>query len=223
MVQSISSSPFSQPSPGAPPPKQELGRDSFVRLLLAQLQSQDPTAPQSSQDFVAQLAQFTSVELQQRSSENLEALLMATAASNQTQASTLVGKDVVFGIDSITLENAGDPKNLAVELSGPADNVIVTITDDSGKVVRTMQVPAQDAGRVDCPFDGRADDGTPLPAGSYDVKVVALKNGKPVDAIMLARGAVTGVSFLTGVAQLLVEGEKIRLPEVIEIQESRRD
>ena len=148
---------------------------------------------------------------------------MATAASNQTQASTLVGKDVVFGIDSITLENAGDPKDLAVELSGPADNVIVTITDDSGKVVRTMQVPAQDAGRVDCPFDGRADDGTPLPAGSYDVKVVALKNGKPVDAIMLARGAVTGVSFLTGVAQLLVEGEKIRLPEVIEIQESRRD
>lgn len=220
MVQSVSSSPLSQPSESSSAtPKQELGRDSFVRLLLTQLQSQDPTAPQSSAEFVAQLAQFTSVELQQRQSDNLESLLMATAASNQTQTSTLVGKDVVFGADSITLAKPGESKSLGVELAGPADSIVVSVTDSSGKVVRTMQLPAHDAGRVDVAFDGFGDDGSPLPAGKYDLKVVAMQGTKPVDATLLERGSVTGVSFIDGVAQLLVDGDKIRLPDVVEIHE----
>lgn len=219
MVQSVSTSPIATTTTTEPAKKQELGKDSFVKLLLTQLQSQDPTAPQSSEEFVAQLAQFTSVELMQQQNSNLESLLVATAASNQTNVSSLVGKDVSFAGDKITLKQAGDDKAMQVDLGGPADDVVVSIVDESGKTVRTMHLGPHDAGNVDVAFDGLADDGTPLPAGDYDVKVVATKNEAPVDATVLQRGHVSGVSFADGAAQLLVDGELVRLPDVLEIHE----
>jgi len=222
MVQSVSSSsssPLSTPPPQATPAKQELGKDSFVRLLMTQLQSQDPTAPQSSEEFVAQLAQFTSVELMQKQNENLESLLLATAASNQTAVSTLVGKDVAFFGDTLSLKEAGEAKDLSLEFAGPAESVLVSIVDGNGKTVRTMPMGAQKAGRFDFSFDGRADDGSPLPEGDYTVKVVAMNNDAPVDVQVMQRGHVDGISFIDGVAQLLVGALKIRLPDVVEIHE----
>lgn len=218
MVQSVSSSAIT-PTAAPPPEKKELGKDSFVRLLMTQLQSQDPTAPQSSEDFVAQLAQFTGVELMQQQNANLESLLMATAAANQTGVSTLVGKDVAFAGDSIALHEDGEAKDLDLNLSGPADSVLVSVVDKNGKTVRTMNLGSQSAGKVDVPFDGFADDGTPLPEGEYTIKVVAQHNGDAVGAQVLQRGHVDGVSFIDGVAQLLVGGLQIRLPDVVEINE----
>lgn len=219
MVQSVSTSAITQTTTTEAAPKQELGKDSFVKLLLTQLQSQDPTAPQSSQEFVAQLAQFTSVELMQQQNSNLESLLVATAAANQTNVSSLVGKDVSFAGDKIELKQAGDRKDMSVNLGAAADDVVVSIVDKSGKTVRTMHLGPHDAGSVDAPFDGLADDGTPLPPGEYDVKVVATKNENPVDATVLQRGHVSGVSFAEGAAQLLVDGELVHLPDVLEIHE----
>lgn len=220
MVSSVSTSPFSTTTPPPTAAKQELGKDSFVKLLLTQLQSQDPTAPQSSEEFVAQLAQFTSVELMQQQNSNLESLLMATAAANQTGVSTLVGKDVAFASDTMKLTAAGEVKELGVNLAGPADSVMVSVVDSSGKTVRTMQLGAQAAGKVDVSFDGRGDDGEPLPKGDYTLKVIARQGDKDVDASILQRGHVDGVSFIDGVAALLVGGLKIRLPDVVEINEA---
>lgn len=219
MVQSVSTSAITPTSTTTTAPKQELGKDSFVKLLLTQLQSQDPTAPQSSEEFVAQLAQFTSVELMQQQNSNLESLLVATAASQQTNVASLVGKDVSFAGDNIRLKDAGAHKDLSVDLGGPADDVVVSIVDDSGKTVRTLHLGPHDAGKVDVAFDGLADDGSPLPAGDYQVKAVATKNESPVDATVLQRGHVAGVSFAGGAAQLLVDGERVRLPDVLEIHE----
>jgi len=221
MVSSISGTTGSAIPPVAAPPTKELGRDSFVRLLLTQLQSQDPTAPQSSEAFVAQLAQFTTVELLERQAGHMEALLVAQAAGNQTAVASLVGKDVSFRADTITTTSAGEVRDFSLEVPSSADAVIVSITDDSGRVVRTMNLGPRDAGRTDMAFDGLSDNGTPLPPGSYSMQVIATKNGTPTEASLLERGAVTGVSFLDGVAELLVGGRRIRLPDVVEINVAR--
>lgn len=218
MVSAVSSSipsPLSQPAGGA---SGELGKDAFVRLLLTQLQSQDPTAPQSSEAFVAQLAQFTTVELAQQQNSNLESLLLATAASNQTAVSTLVGKDVAFASDTMKLTESGEARDLRVRLDGAATDVVVSVVDKSGKTVRTIDMGAQN-GDADLAFDGLAADGTPLPPGEYTLKVVAQNDGAEVGASVLQRGHVEGVSFIDGVATLLVGGLKIRLPDVVEIHE----
>jgi flagellar basal-body rod modification protein FlgD len=220
MVSSISGTGSAFP-PEAAPPTKELGRDSFVRLLLTQLQSQDPTAPQSSEAFVAQLAQFTTVELLERQAGHMEALLVAQAAGNQTAVAGLVGKDVSFRADSITTTTTGEVRDFSLEVPSSADAVIVSIKDEDGRVVRTMNLGPRAAGRSDLAFDGLSDKGTPLPPGTYSMEVIATKNGVAVDASLLGRGSVSGVSFLEGVAELLVDGRRIRLPDVVEINVAR--
>jgi len=197
----------------------ELGKDSFVKLLLTQLQSQDPTAPQSSQEFVAQLAQFTQVELMEKQAGHMESLLVAQAAGNQTAVASLVGKDVSFSAEKITTKDVGETRDLSLQLAGEADTVVVSITDKDGKVVRTMHLGPREEGRTALAFDGLDDQGNPLPAGSYSLKVVAQKNKVDVSSTVLERGAVEGVSFIDGVAQLLVNGSKVSLPNVLEINE----
>src|ERR1043166_2227913 len=126
----------------------KLGKDEFVKLLLAQLAHQDPTSPQSNEAFVAQLAQFANVELMQNANQNLESLLVAQAAGNQTGVAQLVGKDVVFKTDHVDLKD-GKSTDLDIELGGHAKDVVVTITDDKGNVVRTEHLGEHEGGSLD--------------------------------------------------------------------------
>jgi flagellar basal-body rod modification protein FlgD len=52
----------------------QLGRDTFMKLLLTQLQHQDPTQPQKDGEFLAQLAQFSTLEQLQQMNEKLDSI-----------------------------------------------------------------------------------------------------------------------------------------------------
>ena len=71
-----------------------LGKDDFLKLLVTQLTHQDPTKPQTDQDFIAQMAQFSSLEQMQNVSKNLSKL-------SERQSANIVGKFVV-GKDFVT-------------------------------------------------------------------------------------------------------------------------
>ena len=88
---------------------------------------------------MAQLAQFASLELAQNANAQLESLLLAQAAANQTALTSFVGKDVVFRTDSITLE-AGRAAQSGAQLAADAESVTAVVTDAKGKTVRTMQL-----------------------------------------------------------------------------------
>lgn len=95
---------FGAPAGTAP---QELGRDAFMSLLIAQLQHQDPLQPTSNDEFIAQLAQFSALEELQAVNENLVglALLQQSNAlmSQLTNSSALIGHNVRFA-DPLTGE-----------------------------------------------------------------------------------------------------------------------
>ena len=80
--------------------KQSLDKDAFMQLLVAQMRNQDPMAPVDNQEFIAQLAQFSSLEEMQGVNENLVALALlqeSNALLNQlTSSSDLIGKRVVY-------------------------------------------------------------------------------------------------------------------------------
>lgn len=200
----------------APEAKNALGKNEFVRLLVAQLGNQDPTAPMESKDFVAQLAQFANVELLQGVETRLDALLVAQAASNQTAAAGLVGKEVVFHTDRVDLGETG--ATLLADLESAATSVTVTITDESGKTVRTLEAGAHAAGQASIPWDGRDASGRALPPGSYNVRVAAADaDGKSVAVEQLARGVASGVSFENGFPELLISGVRIKLSDIVEL------
>lgn len=194
-----------------------LGKDEFVKLLMAQLGNQDPTSPMDSQAFVAQLAQFASVEQLQGLGSRLDSILVAQASANQTAAASLVGRELVYRTDSVHLEGDAGARVMA-ELPEPASTVTLTITDENGKVVRTVRLGAAEKGTFDYKWDGLDDQGKKLPEGDYKVKVAAAdEKGKSIELDQRGRAVVSGVSFANGYPELIVAGKRIKLSDVVEI------
>ncbi len=198
----------------------KLGKDEFLKLLMTQLAHQDPSSPADSSAFVAQLAQFASMEQLQSVNDQLEALLVAQTANNQTTIATLVGRDVRYRTDQIALGATGGV-TLRGELAGEATKLSAIITDANGKTVRTITLPTgHGAGPVEINWDGRDEAGTQLPPGTYRVKLAASDiDEKPVDVSPRGTGHVTGVSFEKGYPELVVNGLKVTLADVLQIEE----
>lgn len=200
-------------------PSNELDGNAFLKLLTAQLGNQDPTKPVDSHEFVAQLAQFTSVELLQSLGGKLDSMLLAQAGANQTAVASLVGRDITYRTNQLQLEAEGGVP-IGFDLQGEATEVTIVIRDSSGKTVRTIRLGAHDAGNGSTEWDGRAEDGTRLPPGDYTAEVVAQDGKDKVETSTTATGRATGVSFEEGVPQLIVNGERVRLGDVVEIEEA---
>ena len=205
---------------GKPQGSNELGKNEFVKLLMAQMSNQDPTAPSDSQAFVAQLATFAQLELQQTSNASLDNLLLAQASANQTAMANYVGRDVSFKTDTLHLKDSQIATGMA-DLADDATNVTATITDSNGKPVRSMQLGAHHAGSLSLTWDGRDDFGNRAAAGDYKLSVTASDaNKKSVAVSQTAVGHVTGLAFTDGVAMLkLGDDLKIKVSDIAEINE----
>lgn len=207
-------------SNAAPKDRTNMGKDDFLKLMLAQLSHQDPTSPADSQAFVAQLAQFANVEQLQNVNSQLQTLLVAQASSNQTQAITLVGKDVQFKSTAVSWDGV-KPAPIRGDLSADAAKVTAVVTDKSGKVVRTIELTNAPKGTLDMTWDGRDNSGNALPKGEYTVKLTANDvSGANVPVETRGYGRVTGISFAQGYPQLQVGGLLLSLGDVVTVTES---
>jgi flagellar basal-body rod modification protein FlgD len=207
----------------SPPPatrgSQELGKDQFMRLMLTQLQNQDPTAPADNQQMIAQMAQFSTLELMQRTDRTMSALLMAQAASNQQQAIGLVGKDVVIGADTIDLKAGDESPRIQMQLPEKTSALDITIVDESGKEVRRIKAGSQEAGPFGLTWDGKDDSGNPLPDGKYTVKVNAIGvDGDVLDVSPEEVLRVDGVLFEDGIARIRAGDRIFGMNEVVEVR-----
>jgi flagellar basal-body rod modification protein FlgD len=197
----------------------KLGKDEFLKLMMAQLAQQDPTAPSDSNAFVAQLAQFTSLEQMQNVNTSLESLLIGQASQNNSGAINLVGKDVLYKTDQIHLEQ-GEPAMTHAKLSEEAAEVTATITDAQGRVVRTIKMGAQPAGDIEIPWDGREESGNTAEPGTYKVSISAKDSkGNIIDVEQRAEGRVTGVSFEKGYPEAILGDQHLKMSDIVEINE----
>jgi flagellar basal-body rod modification protein FlgD len=201
-------------SPGVPG---ALGKEEFLKLLVAQLSHQDPLSPLQGTEFVAQLAQFSSLEQLVNLSDRVSALALAQTAAIGSQAVGFVGRSVTARGDRF---RAGEPGgvSLGVELAGDAAAVKLTVLDSTGKVVATRDLGALAKGRRTLSFDGKDMNGNPLPAGEYTFRVEPTDAaGKTVEAVPLVRGTVDAVSYASGVPTLKVGGLEVPLAVVLEV------
>src|SRR5512141_1710679 len=106
--------------PSARTAKNTLGKDDFLKLLTTQMQHQDPLNPMDNTQFVAQLAQYSSVEELQNVGSRLDTLLVAEATTNQLGAASLVGRQVLYRTDQVQL-TSGTPAPIQVSLDTAAD------------------------------------------------------------------------------------------------------
>ncbi|MBC8132431.1 MAG: flagellar hook assembly protein FlgD [Deltaproteobacteria bacterium] len=197
----------------------KLGKDEFLKLLVAQLANQDPTKPQDSSAFVAQLAQFSSLEQQQNTVSRLDTLLMGQATANQTQAASFIGKNVAYRGNSIHMDGLSGA-TASASLTTAAENVSVMVIGPSGENIRTIKMGAHKEGDVPIEWDGRNEKGVLMPAGDYTLQAVAFDaDGKAVPIKLTNSGNVTGVAFEDGVPVLRVGGSLVKMSDVTSINE----
>lgn len=198
----------------------ELGKEEFLRLLTAQLNNQDPLSPMDNTAFVSQLAEFSGLEQMMNVSKSVEQLAIAQAVNNGSNMVSFIGKDVTYLGDSFNYDGAGG-QDLAVDLAGDADKVTVTVYDSDGKLVRTFESGPMESGNGSVNWDGTDDQGRRVGEGQYTFKVSAEdKNGDRVEAVTRKSGRVEGVTYASGYPELLINGERVPVGEVVEVIDS---
>lgn len=77
-------------------PDNNLGKDDFLRILMAQLQNQDPTNPMDDREFISQLAQFSALEQTMNMATAINQLVQSQQFNPIVQHSHLIGKTVSY-------------------------------------------------------------------------------------------------------------------------------
>jgi flagellar basal-body rod modification protein FlgD len=199
-----------------------IDHEQFLTLLVTQMQNQDPLEPMSNQEFAAQMAQFGQLERLNSIDGNLvaslEAQVLSTQAVTNTMAASLIGKEVLAAGNSIVLD--GGNAKLYVSLADPAEKMTIDIYNDEGKVVWSIQTGAKSAGPQTIAWDGTNNAGDPLPDGIYTYRVDAKDiNGQVVELLTATSGIITGVSYESGIATLMVGDLFFPMGDVISISE----
>lgn len=162
----------------------ELGQAAFLELMITQMNNQNPLSPQDNSEFVAQLAQFSSVEGLERLNKSFNSFM----SNNALQASSLVGRSVVVEGDTSVLQTGGIVAG-SVNLNFATNDLKMNIYDDTGALVQTVPVGEMAKGEIAFRWDGQnmeingklleweaGDDAAT--AGQYRFEVTATQNGK---------------------------------------------
>lgn len=179
-------------------------QDRFLKLLVAQMQNQDPMNPLDNAEVTSQMAQISTVTGIEKLNQTLTSLNEAYASAQTMQSVSMIGRSVLAEGDVMQL--SGGSAIAGVELAEAADRVEISVYDSGGTLVSSNQLGGRDAGSFAFQWDGKKDDGTTAADGVYRFAVVATRGGEKLDSTSLAVGKVSSVT-LTGTGSVLnVEG-----------------
>ena len=163
-------------------------QDRFLKLLVAQMNNQDPMNPMDNAQMTAQMAQINTVSGIQQLNDTVKGLASQFDTLQALQSASLVGRQVLTEGNTLTVQ--GKTAQAAVNLSGPADKVTVQVTAPTGQVLDTFELGALAAGQQPIVWDAS----NYTQAGSPTFKVTASNGTRSVQATPLSVGVVTGVS-----------------------------
>jgi flagellar basal-body rod modification protein FlgD len=202
---------------GNNPGSDSLGKEDFLNLLMAQVTHQDPLNPMDSQGMMDQLTSMGSLEQLVNLNKQMGRLNATQGEIARTNAYAFLDKDVSVrgGNARVT---AGATGELRFQLSRPAEEVHVFITDTRGEPVRTLALGQAGSGSHRIPWDAQDEKGEAVADGTYRYKVVAKSvDGESVPVEMFTRGRVAGVTFKEGRPIMIMDGEQIDPRDIVEI------
>lgn len=199
-------------------------KDGFLKLLITQMQHQDPFSPMENEQMMSQMAQFSSLEQMQSMNANLASSLQWDLLFNQTinntMATSLIGRDVeALGKDLVL--KAGGSASVKYNLNSFATELTAEIRNGAGDVVYSEPLGAHDAGSHEWTWNGTDYRGARQAPGVYQVQLVARNAAGEAVAVDTYRlGRVDSVEYVEGQAFLLVDGQRIALGDVQRISKS---
>ena len=198
-------------------PNTQMGKDDFLRLLTVQLRYQDPLNPLENTEFIAQMAQFSSLEQLQNMNQSLEKSMGAEtqlrAAFENNLATSLIGKSVEIPTWEIGYDGE-ESSSLGYRLGEGAQKGGLQILDARGQLVRQFEFDSSSSyGSIT--WDGRSDAGKEVPAGAYRVLVYAEgAGGTPVGGAALKSVRVEAVRYDDKGAKIRADGRELSLSDL---------
>lgn len=158
----------------------DLGLNDFLKLMVTQLNNQDPFEPMDNGDFLSQIAEFGSVTGLEELNQNFTDLAASITSNQALQAGSLVGREVLAPIDTGYLLTGGSLRG-QVELEQSSPQVTVRVFDQVGQLVREMPMGSAPPGALKFTWDGINDLGEFVAPGHYSIRVDAIQNDRAVD------------------------------------------
>lgn len=199
---------------------EDLGQNEFMTLMLTQLKYQDPFKPMENGEFLAQMAQFSTVAGIEEMNSSMGSFVSEQTASQTLQAAGLLGKTVVTESSTAVLPDTG---NLQTQFSmpEPSSKANVLFTNASGEVVHNTQMTDLASGIHNIAWDGYNEDGERVAPGTYSIKVEYLnESGGTSTAETSISTVVEGVSFGVGSGKPTLstaDGRELSISEIRKI------
>lgn len=146
----------------------DLGKNEFLELMIAQMNNQNPLKPKENGDFIAQLAQFSSLEETQNLSSSVQDVVGEFRSTQALQASAMVGRSVVVPSQSAQLDSSGEMKGFVSVPASTAD-LRVSVVNESGELVRQLELGPNQRGQKAFTWDGKDSSGKDMPPGTYEI------------------------------------------------------
>jgi flagellar basal-body rod modification protein FlgD len=174
---------------------------TFLRMLTAQMQNQDPLDPIDSADYAVQLATFSGVEQQVKTNDLLSSISGQLTLSGLSDMAGWVGRQVRAAVPAWF---DGAPVTVSPNPLAMADEAELVVRDVRGDEIDRQAIPVSSD---PIEWAGVGADGAPLPAGFYSFEVVSKSGGEAVGADQAeVYATVTEVRAVDGKAVLVTQG-----------------
>ncbi len=219
-IQNVSNSPPASPGQQANgiSSGDQISKDDFLKLLITQLQNQDPLNPMDNQQFAAQLATFNMLDQLIGINATLGRMQANQTLGDQIGAVSLIGRAVTANGGKIVLNDSGSAP-LAYYLGADAARAVGQIKDSAGNLLRSVEAGNQKAGNQQILWDGKDNSGNRASPGVYTFSVTAFDSkGNPVSVATRVQGTVTAVNLAGTTPSISIGSLQVPLSELISVQ-----
>jgi len=194
-----------------------LDKDDFLKLMLTQMKNQDPMSPLQSHEMAAQLAQFTSLEQLFNVNKNLEGLARAQDPMQKYEALNFLGKTIKADTRQIVRQPGDQGSELRFNLMADAQKVKLTIQDEAGQIIKTVDYGNLKAGPNKLVWSGTDNEDRDVKPGKFAFNIDALNGDKKIGVVTETKGTITGVNYTPEGPMLMVGEQRVRLQDVQKI------
>jgi flagellar basal-body rod modification protein FlgD len=195
-----------------------MDKEAFLKLFLAQLKNQDPMNPMESHELAAQLAQFTSLEKLSNIDEGISNMSKQNDPAKSFDSLQLIGRGVAGDTSKIFRGDENATHEVGFQLGAPATEVELSILNNQNQEVKKLIARNLKSGQNVVSWDGMLDAGSKAPEGEYRIAITAKDGaGQKIGAQTKFEGKVTGVNFTPEGPILMVGKQSIKMKDVQKI------
>ena len=204
-----------------------LDKDAFLKLLLIEMQHQDPTDPMDSDKMLTQTSQLAALEMQQNTNTTMEKMVEtmtqlsdAMLSSGNLSVLNAIGRTAVITESTFKLTSATEKVSAKMYLPKETkDGATFQVLNASGDVVRSIKVAKDDlkAGTNTIDWDGRDDNGNYVGTGNYTMKVSYADVDGGTSTSAYGAYPIESIQFKDGVSYAQIAGQYVKFDQIAEI------